>query len=89
MRSRRAISIRLLLVFAATAMLAGCWTDAATRLAYDIDASAGKTVSSHRTSCHARHVDTPQTGIVKKPARATLSVALERRGGRAVIADVR
>jgi len=50
---------------------------------------AGNTVSSHSTSYHARFVDTPSTFIVDKPARSTLEIDLERRGGRAVIADVR
>jgi hypothetical protein len=50
---------------------------------------AGNTVSSHSTSYHARFVDTPGTFIVDKPARSTLEIDLERRGGRAVIANVR
>jgi hypothetical protein len=48
----------------------------------------GNTVSSHSTSYHARFVDTPRTWILDKPARATLTIDLERRGDRAVIADV-
>jgi hypothetical protein len=51
--------------------------------------AAGETVSSHSTSYHARFVDTPRTYILEKPARATLTIELERRHGRAVIADVR
>lgn len=50
---------------------------------------AGKTVSSHTTSYFARFVDTPQTWIIDKPARAPLNIAIERRNGRAVITDVR
>ncbi len=50
---------------------------------------AGRTVSSHSTSYHARFVDTPRTFILEKPAGATLTIELERRAGRAVIADVR
>ena len=124
-----------LLLLALTIALAGCFTDAATRLAYDIEAGAGKlgkadgarysirhktpsasrecvgpyqvqvdkvgaiiiwcyddsgrTVSSHTTSYYARFVDTPQTWIVKKPAGSTLTIDIERRGGRAIIAAVR
>lgn len=51
--------------------------------------AGGQTVSSHSTSYHRRFVDTPRTAIVDKPARATLSIDLERRDGRAVIANVR
>ncbi len=51
--------------------------------------AAGKTVSSHSTSSHARHVETPQTYLVDKRAGDTLVIELERRGGRAVITDVR
>jgi hypothetical protein len=128
---------RWLLLLAFAAMAAGCdiATDAATRLAYDIEAGAdrlgsapgdrysvlhrtpskagecagpytvqfdkvgalivwckdasGQTVSSHSTTYHARFVDTPRTYILDKPAGATLTVELERRGGRAVVADVR
>ena len=117
--------------------VAGCGigTDAATRLAYDIEAGAGKlggrsgathsirhhtpskagectgpykvqldkvgalviwckdaagrTVSSHSTSYHARFIDTPRTYILDKPAGATLIIDIERRNGRAVVADVR
>ncbi|HKU71443.1 MAG TPA: hypothetical protein VJQ51_11440 [Burkholderiales bacterium] len=50
---------------------------------------AGRTVSSHSTSYHHRFVDTPRTWILDKPAGSTLVIDLERRGGRAVIADVR
>jgi hypothetical protein len=50
---------------------------------------AGRTVSSHSTSYHARFVDTPKTYILEKPAGATLTIDLERRAGRAVIADAR
>jgi hypothetical protein len=50
---------------------------------------AGKTVSSHSTTSHSRAVDTPRTWIVDKGAGETLIVDLERRGGRAVITDVR
>jgi len=51
--------------------------------------AAGRTTASHSTSYHARFVDTPQTWILDKPAGATLAIELERRGGRAVIVDVR
>ena len=125
------------LVLGLLGSVAGCdlFTDAATRLAYDIEAAesrlgrasgsrytlvhrtpsksgecggpyvvqvdkvgalivwcrdeAGQTVSSHSTSYHARFVDTPQTTIVEKPARAPLTLVLERRGTRAVIIEVR
>ncbi len=117
------------------AAAAGCdsFTDAATRLAYDIEAGAGrlgreagdhasiqhrtpsksgecvgpysvqldkvgmlviwckdeagKTVSSHTTSYHARFVDTPRTYMLEKPAGSTLTIDIERRGGRAVITN--
>ena len=49
---------------------------------------AGETVSSHSTSSHARAVETRETFIVDKPARAVLAIRLERRNGRAVIVDV-
>ena len=51
--------------------------------------AAGKAVSSHSTSSHARYVDTPRTWIVDKGAGETLIIDLERRGGRAAITDVR
>ena len=51
--------------------------------------AAGKTISSHSTSSHGRAVDTPRTWIVEKGAGETLIVDLERRGGRAVITNVR
>lgn len=51
--------------------------------------AAGGTVSSHSTTSHAPHVDTPRTHVVDKGAGETLIVDLERRGGRAVITDVR
>lgn len=51
--------------------------------------AAGKTVSSHSTSSHARYVDTPRSWIVDKGAGETLIIDLERRGGRAVITNVR
>ena len=136
-KSRRPtiLPARALLLLALVAA-AGCdfFTDAATRLAYDIEAGAGRlgredgarysirhitpskpgecdgpytvqldkvgaliiwcrdatgrTVSSHSTSYHARFVDTPRTYILEKPAHAPLIIDLERRGGRAVIADV-
>lgn len=50
--------------------------------------SAGSTVSSHSTSYHARFVDTPQTYILEKAARAPLVIEIERREGRAVVVDV-
>lgn len=51
--------------------------------------AAGNTVSSHSTSSHRGAVDTPRTWIVDKGAGETLIVDLERRGGRAVITNVR
>ena len=51
--------------------------------------AAGETVSSHSTSYHARFVEMPQTYLVDKEAGETLTLALERRGGRAVIVGVR
>ena len=51
--------------------------------------AAGATVSSHSTTSHAPHVDTPRTHVVDKGAGETLIVDLERRGGRAVITDIR
>jgi hypothetical protein len=51
--------------------------------------AAGKTVSSHTTSYFARFVDTPQTWILDKPSRAPLVIEIERRNGRATVADVR
>ncbi len=51
--------------------------------------ASGATVSSHSTSSHSPHVDTPQTWIVDKGAGEALIVDLERRGGRAVITEVR
>lgn len=50
---------------------------------------AGRTVSSHSTSYHARFVDTSRTFIVDKPAGSALMIDLERRGGRAVVIDAR
>jgi len=78
----------LLLSIVLTAV-AGCdiATDAATRLASDIE--AGETVSSHSTPYHARFVDTPQTYLLEKPMGTTLTSDLERRGSRAVITAVR
>ena len=51
--------------------------------------AAGETVSSRSTSSHARYVETPQTYLVDKVAGETLTIDLERRGGRAVVTDVR
>jgi hypothetical protein len=51
--------------------------------------AAGETVSSHSTSSHARYVETPETYLVHKAAGETLIIDLERRGGRAVVTDVR
>jgi hypothetical protein len=51
--------------------------------------AGGETVSSHSTTYHARLVDTPQTWLLDKPAGAPLTITLERRGGRALITDVR
>ena len=49
---------------------------------------AGKTVSSHSTSYYARFVDTPRQYILEKPAGSTLTIDIERRGSRAVVANV-
>lgn len=51
--------------------------------------AAGRTVSSHSTSYHARFVDAPQTYNLEKPAGAALTIDIERRHGRAVVANVR
>lgn len=51
--------------------------------------AGGDTVSSHSTSYHARYVDTPKTFLLDKDAGTTLTIDLERRGGRAVVTDVR
>ena len=51
--------------------------------------AAGETVSSHSTTYHARLVDTPKTYLLDKAAGAPLTITLERRGGRALITDVR
>jgi len=50
--------------------------------------ASGATVSSHSTTYHGRFVDTAQTFKLVKTAGSTLTVALERRGGRAVVVDV-
>lgn len=47
--------------------------------------AAGQTISSHSTTYHARFVDTPQTYLIDRPARATLTIELELRRGRAVV----
>lgn len=49
----------------------------------------GNTESSHSTSSHGGAVTAPRTWIVDKGAGETLIVDLERRGGHAVITDVR
>lgn len=51
--------------------------------------AAGETVSSHSTSYHARFVEMPQTYLIDKEAGETLTLELERRGGRAVIVGLR
>lgn len=51
--------------------------------------AAGRTVSSHSTSYHARFIDAHQTYNLEKPAGAALIIDIERRGGRAVVTDVR
>lgn len=51
--------------------------------------AAGATASSHSTTYHARHVDTPRTFLLDKAAGTMLTIELERRGGRAVITDAR
>ena len=51
--------------------------------------AAGETVSSHSTSYHARFVETPETYLIDKGASEVLIIDLERRGGRAVIVDLR
>ncbi|MDX9951211.1 MAG: hypothetical protein RBS75_03835 [Methylophilaceae bacterium] len=50
--------------------------------------ASGATVSSHSTSYQSRFIVTPQTWIVEKPAGSTLTIALERRDGRAVVVEV-
>lgn len=125
----------LLAGFVSTTVGCDGWTDAATRLAFDIEAgagrldrqngakhsirhstpskagectgpyrvqvdkvgaiviwckdAAGRTVSSHSTTYHARFIDTPRTYLLEKPAGATLTIDVERRNGRAVVTDVR
>jgi hypothetical protein len=129
--------LRVLVSLVCLGTAGGCdvWTDAATRLAFDIEAgtgrlgrqngakhsirhntpskagectgpytvqldkvgaiviwckdAAGRTVSSHSTTYHARFIDTPRTYILDKPAGATLTIDIERRNGRAVVTDVR
>jgi hypothetical protein len=51
--------------------------------------ASGETVSSHSTTYHARYVDTPTTYLLDKDAGTTLTIDLERRGGRAVVTDAR
>jgi len=51
--------------------------------------ASGETVSSHSTTYHGRYVDTPTTYLLDREAGATLTIDLERRGGRAVVTDVR
>jgi hypothetical protein len=51
--------------------------------------ASGQTVSSHSTTYHARYVDTPTTYLLDKDAGTTLTIDLERRGGRAVVTDAR
>ena len=51
--------------------------------------TSGATDSSHSTTSHAPHVETPRIYILDKGAGETLIVDLERRGGRAVITAVR
>jgi hypothetical protein len=117
-------------------LLNGCFTDAATRLAYDIEAATArvapedgarftlvhhvpsrsgectgpykiqfdavgliviwcknadgdKTVSSHSTSYHRRFVETPETHLLDKPAGESVTIFLERRDGRVIIASVK
>lgn len=123
------------LVFLALAAGSDRFTDAATRLAYDMEAGAGllgkeegsrysiqhhtpsadwqctgpywvqfdsdrglviwckdesgNTVSGHSTSYAERFVHSPRQYILNKPAGSTLIIDIERRGGRAVITDIR
>lgn len=49
----------------------------------------GKVTESATTTFHARFVVTPQTYKLDKPGNAVLLIDLERRGGKAVIVDVR
>lgn len=126
--------VRGLGLLAVVLFLTGCFTDAATRLAYDIEAgvnrmnrqnearhsirhtpaessecagpytvqldkvgalivwckdTVGHVVASGSTSYHARFIDTPATYILDKPAGSTLTIDLERRTGRVVVAGVR
>lgn len=50
--------------------------------------ASGETVSSHSTTYHARYVDTPVTYLLDKEAGTTLTIDLERHGGRAVVTRV-
>lgn len=50
--------------------------------------TAGNIVASGSTSYHARFIDTPATYILEKPAGSILTIDLERRTGRVVVADV-
>ena len=54
-----------------------------------LDASGGRTVSSHSTSSHNKKVQSRRTFIVEKAAGEALVIELVRQGGRVVIADVR
>ncbi|MBN8778567.1 hypothetical protein [Thiobacillus sp.] len=125
--------VRGLGLLATVLFLTGCFTDAATRLAYDIESgvnrmnrqnearhsirhtpaessecagpytvqfdkvgalivwckdTAGNIVASGSTSYHARFIDTPTIYILDKPAGSILTIDLERRAGRVVVADV-
>lgn len=51
--------------------------------------AAGAVASSHSTSYHARFIDTPKTYLLDKAAGETLTIDLERRGGRASVSNVR
>lgn len=50
--------------------------------------AAGKVLESGSTTYHSRFVDTAQTIIVDKSMDSALSIELERRNGRAVVARV-
>src|SRR3569832_1649593 len=50
--------------------------------------TAGNVVASGGASYHARFIDTPTTYILDKPAGSILTIDLERRAGRVVVADM-
>ena len=63
--------------------------DAGKRTRMDCDRLGVQIEKTRQQHLHARFVDAPQTYILEKPAGATLTIDIERRGGRAVVTDVR